>query len=116
MSYAVVEFIEESSVEVVSQEWIEIFDKVRSDWQIRLYESFCFTVSIVVGSHLHGLIVFVLNWVYDLLRRWKNLTNKIGRNIPLEFLHIQVYILHIRWVHLHQECLLCSINVQNCKK
>ena len=61
MSYAVVEFIEESSVEVVSQEWIEIFEKVRSDWLIRLYESFCFTVSIVVGSHLRGLIVFVLN-------------------------------------------------------
>ena len=56
MSYAVVEFIEESSVEVVSQEWIEIFDKVRSDWLIRLYESFRFTVSIVVGSHLRGLI------------------------------------------------------------
>ena len=55
MSYAVVEFIEESSVEVVSEEWIEIFDKVRSDWLIRLYESFCFR------SYLCGLIVFVLD-------------------------------------------------------
>lgn len=38
MSYAVVEFINESSVEVVSKEWIEVFRGVRSDWLIRLYD------------------------------------------------------------------------------